>query len=253
MILECISKFINDVPINRDTLRDFFNAGIEKMKSYFASNCDLIIRDIKKYQSIGEPEKGLAICLLMPNIIPCYSTIENLESSLYTSISYKMDYAKFISAKEFVSKGEYENAFNTLKDISIYSKFYEDSKYLTTKINDFIFLQKEYDRKNELKVKEITLQAKKNELQEGINKTNIYINQQKLEADKAIAQSEQANQRTLKQMELNSNERKEEIKKETRSLELQSEERKNTMNIAGSLLNSYISKPQPVSNFYLLY
>jgi hypothetical protein len=203
----------------------------------------MVIDAAKKYQSIGEPEKALAICLSIPSDVPCFNNISSLTKDLYTSLSYKVDYSIFLKAQDFVSKGQYGDAFKTLSEISIYSQFYSNSQALSKQINDFIFNQKELQKKKELaeseqklKETEIELQQKRNELQQSINQANVEIANQKNESDRQIAIQKQENQKQMKVMELQSQERKEMIK------------------TAGNLLGAFISRPQPPknTNFYII-
>jgi hypothetical protein len=213
------------------------------MKEFYSSNCSSLIESAKKYQSIGEPEKAIAICLSIPSDLPCYSNISSLTKELYTSLSYKSDYATFLSAQDLVSKGEYQSAFSTLNEISIYSQFYGQAQVLGKQINDFIFSQKELQKKKELaeseqklKETEVELQQKRNELQESINQNNVEIANQKNETDRQIALQQQESQKQMKAMELQSKERTEMIK------------------TAGNLLGAYINRPQPPknTNFYII-
>ena len=240
---EAIQKIINDSNFNETELQVFFDSGFQKMKNYYGQYCDKIVSNVKKYQSIGEPEKALAICLSVPSDQPCYNTLSALVKDMYTSLSYKSDYYIFLQAQDFVSKGEYENAFGILDNISIYSQFYDKSQSLSKQINDFIFNQKELQKKIELtdseqrlKETEIGLQQKRNELQDSINLTNIEIANQKNESDKSIASIEI------------------QTKKEMKVLDLQSRERTELIKSAGNLLSSFISRPQPPknTNFYII-
>jgi hypothetical protein len=240
---EALENIVNDFSFNEVELTDFFIEGSKKMKKFYSENCNLVIESAKKYQRIGEPEKALAICLSIPSDVPCYNSISGLTKDLYTSLSYKSDYSIFLNAQDFVSKGDYQSAFSTLKTISIYSQFYSKGQALSKQINDFIFNQKELQKKIELsesqqrlKESEIELQQKRNELQESINIANIEIANQKNESDRQIAIENQENQRQIKAMEFQSQERKEMIK------------------TAGNLLGAYINRPQPKreSNFYII-
>lgn len=240
---EAGQMIINDFTFSQTELNDFFNEGVKKMSNFYSSNCNSLIESVKKYQKIGEPEKALAICLSIPSDLPCYNNISSLTNELYTSLSYKSDYSTFLSAQDFVSKGDYENAFSTLNQISIYSQFYTQAQALGKQINDFIFNQNELQKKKELaeseqnlKITEIELQQKRNELQESINQTNVQIANQKNESDRQISVQQQENQKQMKSMELQSQERKEMIK------------------TAGNLLNSFINKPAPpkYTNFYII-
>ncbi len=213
------------------------------MKEFYSSNCSSLIESAKKYQSIGEPEKAIAICLSIPSDVPCYNNISSLTKELYTLLSYKVDYATFLGAQDFVSKGEYESAFSTLNEISIYSQFYGQAQALGKQINDFVFSQKELQKKKELaeseqklKETEVELQQKRNELQESINQTNAEIANKKNETDHQIALQQQESQKQMKAMELQSKERTEMIK------------------TAGNLLGAYINRPQPPknTNFYII-
>jgi hypothetical protein len=240
---EAVGQLINDFSFSDTDLNDFFNEGSKKMKKFYSENCNSVVESAEKYQSIGEPEKALAICLTIPTDVPCYNSIASLTKELYTSLSYKSDYAIFLQAQDFVSKGDYENAFSTLNEISIYSQFYSQAQSLGKQINDFIFNQKVLQKKKELAVSEqklketeIELQQKRNELQQSINQTNIEIANQKNESVRQIALQQQENQKQMK------------------ALELQSQERKEMIKTAGSLLNSYINRPQPPknTNFYII-
>lgn len=240
---EAAGQLINDFSFSETELNNFFSEGSKKMKRFYSENCNSVVESAKKYQSVGEPEKALAICLSIPSDVPFYNSIAALTKELYTSLSYKSDYAIFLQAQDFVSKGDYENAFSTLNEISIYSQFYSQAQSLGKQINDFIFNQKELQKKKELaeseqklKESEIELQQKRNELQQSINQTNIEIANQKNESDRQIAFQQQENQKQMKAMDLQSQERKEMIK------------------TAGNLLNSYINRPQPPknTNFYII-
>ena len=240
---EAIDKVVNDFTFSDNEMNDFFIEGAKKMKKFYSDNCNMVIDGAKKYQSIGEPEKALAICLSIPSDVPCFNSISNLTKELYTSLSYKADYGIFLKAQDFVSKSDYESAFAALNEISIYSQFYSKAQSLSKQINDFIFNQKELQKRIELaesqqklKETEIELQQKRNELQESINQTNIEISYQKNESDRQIALEQQQNQKQMKAMELQSQERKELIK------------------TAGNLLGAFINRPQPVenTNFYII-
>jgi hypothetical protein len=240
---EAAKSLINDFSFSETDLNDFFKEGAKKMKEFYSSNCSSLIESAKKYQSIGEPEKAIAICLSIPSDLPCYSNISSLTKELYTSLSYKSDYATFLSAQDLVSKGEYQSAFSTLNEISIYSQFYGQAQVLGKQINDFIFSQKELQKKKELaeseqklKETEVELQQKRNELQESINQNNVEIANQKNETDRQIALQQQESQKQMKAMELQSKERTEMIK------------------TAGNLLGAYINRPQPPknTNFYII-
>lgn len=241
--LEAIQMLINDFSFAESELNDLFIEGAKKMKSFYTTNCISIFESAKKYQSIGEPEKALALCLSIPSDMPCFNNVSDLTKVLYTSLSYKSDYAIFLRAQDFVSKGEYEDAFSTLNEISIYSQFYVQAQTLGKQINDFIFSQKELHKKKELaeseqklKETEIVLQQKRNELQESINQTNIELAFQKNESDRQIALQQQENQKEMKGMELRSQERKEMIK------------------TAGNLLGAFINRPKLPENrnFYII-
>lgn len=240
---EAIGLLVNDFSFSESEMNDFFYEGSKRMAKFYAENCDLVLTAARKYQGIGEPEKALAICLSVPTDVPCAYSISKLSKELYTSLSYKTDYAIFLRAQDYVSKGNYESAFLILKGISIYSQFYSEAQRLGRQINNFIFNQKELQKKIELaeseqklKESEITLQQERNELQQSINQANIEIANQKNESDRQIAAQQQDNQRQMIAMELQSQERREMIK------------------TAGSLLNSYINRPQPVrnTNFYII-
>jgi hypothetical protein len=240
---EATGLLINDFLFSDTDLYDFFNEGSKKMKRFYSENCNSVVQSAKKYQSIGEPEKALAICLSIPTDVPCYNIIATLTRELYTSLSYKTDYAIFLRAQDFVSKGDYENAFSTLNEISIYSQFYSQSQSLGKQINDFIFNQKELQKKKELaeseqklKESEIELQKNRNELQQSINQTNIEIANQKNESDRQIALQQKEGQKQMKAMEL------------------QSKERTEMITTAGNLLGAYINRPQPPknTNFYII-
>jgi hypothetical protein len=240
---EATQKIVSDFNFSDKELIAFFKDGFLKMKKYYSENCNSIIDVVKKYQSVGEPEKALAICLSIPSDQSCYNTISSLSKELYTSLSYKSDYSIFLKAQDLVSKGDYDNAFYTLNKISIYSQFYLNAQNLGKQINDFIFNQKELQKKKELAVSEqnlketeIALQQKRNELQVSINQTNIEIENQKNESDRMIAAENLENQKQMKSMELQSQERKEMIK------------------TAGNLLGAYIKRPQPPqnTNFYII-
>jgi hypothetical protein len=240
---EAIKLLIEDFTFSDIELNNFFKEGSKKMKDFYSYNCENLVGSAKKYQSIGEPEKAIAICLSIPSDQPCYKNIKSLTKDLYTSLSYKSDYEIFLRAQDFVSKGTYENAFSTLKEISLYSQFYSKAQVLAKKINDFIFNQKQLQKKIELadseqklKESEIELQRERNELQRSINQTNIEIASQKNESNRRIAKQEQENQKQMKTMELQSQERKEMIKS------------------ASNLLGAFISRPQPTknNNFYII-
>lgn len=240
---EAANLLINDFSLSDPNLNDFFSEGNKNMKKFYSDNCNLVVETAKKYKTIGEPEKALAICLSVPSDQPCYNSLSALVKQMYTSLSYKSDYGIFLQAQDFVSKGDYGNAFEALNGISIYSQFYSKSQLLSKQINDFIFNQKQLQKKRELadseqrlRETEIALQQKRNELQESINLANIEMANQKNESDRSIALSEIQN------------------KKEMKVLDLQSKERTELMKTAGNLLGAYISRPQAPknTNFYII-
>jgi len=234
---EAVRLLINDISFSEADVRDFFQEGFKTMTRFYSENCNSVIESAKKYQSIGEPEKALAISLSIPSDVPCYNTIAGLTQELYTSLSYKSDYSMFVLAQNFVSKGDYESAFTALDKISIYSQFYAEAQTLSKQINAFIFSQKELQTKRELADSEqeliesrIELQRKRNELQQSINQASIEIADRKNESDRQIAGLKFESQLQIK------------------ALELQSQERKEMIRTAGSLLKSYINRPQPPKN-----
>ena len=240
---EALQMIINDFSFSETELNDFYLEGAKKMTKFYNENCNSVVESAKKYQSIGEPEKALAICLTIPSDVDCYKSIYRLTKELYTSLSYKNDYKIFLRAQDLVSKGDYENAFLVLSEISIYSQFYSQANTLSKQINDFIFNQKELQKKVELaeseqklREAEIELQQKRNELQESINYTNIEIANQKNESDRQIAFQQIESQKQIKVMEMQSQERTEMIK------------------TAGNLLGNFMSRPQPPknTNFYII-
>jgi hypothetical protein len=224
------------------------------MKKFYSENCNLLVESAKKYQSIGEPEKALAICFTIPTDVPCYKNISTLIKDLYTSLSYKSDYGIFLRAQNYVSKAEYERAFTTLNEISIYSQFYNQAQLLGKQINNFLFNQKELQKKIELteseqKLKEtqVELQQKRNELQESINQTKLEIAYQKNESDRQIASQKNESDRQIASQ-------KQESQKQMKAMELQSQERKEMIKSASNLLGAFISRPQPTknNNFYII-
>jgi hypothetical protein len=240
---DCLLKFINGFNLSSNELSGFFNRARENNVELYKENCNNITKNVKKYQSIGEPEKALAICLSIPVDNNCYDSATNIIKDLYTIISYNLDYKNILKAQDFVSKEQYENAFKTLNEISKYSKFYNKSEQISEQINNYLFLRKELqnkkeltDSENNLKKSEIELQQKRNELQESINQTNITIANDKNESDRVIASKELENQKEMKILYNESQERKEMIK------------------TAENLLNSYINRPQPKqdTNFYII-
>lgn len=240
---EAAQLLVEDFSFSTYELNTFFSEGEKKMQSFYINNCSFLIKTAKKYQSIGEAEKALAICLNIPADVPCAKDITALTKGLYTAMSYKSDYSIFLRAQDLVSKGDYENAFKSIDEISIYSQFYTKAEALSKQINDFIFNQKQLQKKKELaeseqnlKDAEIQLQQKRNELQASINQTNLEIANRKHESDRQIALGRFENEKQIKSMELQSQERKEMIK------------------IAGGLLSSYINRPQPTrnTNFYII-
>ena len=240
---EAIENLIYNFDFAQEELKSFFAEGRKKMRSYYTSNCLSIIETAKKYQNIGEPEKALAICLAIPDDLPCYENVSVLIQNLYTSLSYKNDYQVFIKANDLVSKGDYSQAFALLSSVSIYSDFYKKSNELALQIKEYIFNQNELKKKIELaesqqKVKEaeIILQQKRNELQTSINQTNVLIQDSKNKSDQYIANQNFQNQKVLKGMELQSNERRE------------------TIRAASNLIGAYLSKPEPPrnTNFYII-
>ncbi len=240
---EAADRIVNDFTFSDAELTDFFKAGSLKMKQFYASNCNSILESVKKYQSVGEPENALAICLSVPPDQPCFEAVSGLMKEIWTALCYKSDYSIFLQAQDLVSKGAYEDAFRTLDQISIFSQFYPQAQALGKQINDFLFSQAELQKKRELaeseqilRQTEIELQKKKNELQEGINRTNLEIADKKNESDRIVASKELENRKELKSMELQSAERRELIK------------------TTGNLLSAYLSKPEPPqnTNFYII-
>ncbi len=252
--LEAARLLINDFSFSENELNDFFREGAKKMKDFYSYNCGKLIESAKRYQNIGEPEKALAICLSVPSDVPCYNNIYSLIKELYTSLSYKSDYGIFLRAQNYVSKAEYEIAFTTLNEISIYSQFYNQAQLLGKQINNFIFNQKELQKKIELteseqKLKEtqLELQQKRNELQESINQTKIEIAYQKNESDRLIASQKNETDRQIASQ-------KQESLKQMKAMDLQSKERTEMLKTAGNLLGAYINRPQPPknTNFYII-
>ena len=79
---EAAGLLINDFSFSDADLNDFFNEGSKKMKKFYSENCNSVVESAKKYQSIGEPEKALAICLSIPTDVPCYNSIANLNKEV---------------------------------------------------------------------------------------------------------------------------------------------------------------------------
>jgi hypothetical protein len=217
---ECVRNFINDIDIDKNTLDDFIIVGRNKMLEFYSKNCNEILNSVKKYQTVGELEKALAICATIPSDVSCFERVDTIANSLYTALSYKMDNAIFLTAQNLINNSDYETAINKLKEISIYSKFYSQAQNTSSQITSFLLLQRELDKKKELKAKEtelkkaeVELQQKKNELQVGINTTNKEIANIKADAEKIIRTQEIAAEKEIKSQEIDAQIRRDELNK----------------------------------------
>jgi hypothetical protein len=242
-INESIHDFIVDLNIDKEKLTSFFDQGKNQVDNFYSENCEYILQDIIKYKKMGAPEKALAICIDVPTNHKCYKKVFDQIEPLYTSISYKLDYQLFLNAQELSSRFQYQEAFEMLSKISIYSKFYKDAQELGQQINKFVFKQAELEKQREVLIAnkeliaaETELQAKKNELQQSINETNIRI-----AADYNQSQKETAREQMQNKIEI-------------KNRELQSAERQQLIKTAGSLLGAYINRPVPArnTNFYII-
>jgi hypothetical protein len=217
---ECVRSFINDFVIEKKALDDFILVGRNKMLEFYSNNCNEIINSVKKYQTVGEVEKALAICATIPPDVACFERIDTIANSLYTALSYKMDNAIFLTAQNLINNSDYETAINKLKEISIYSKFYNQAQNTSIQITSFLLAQRELEKKKELKTKEtelknaeVELQQKKNEMQAGINATNKKIALIKVEAEKIIRTQEIEAEKEIKSQEIDAQVRRDELNK----------------------------------------
>ena len=131
-----------------------------------------------------------------------------------------MDNAIFLTAQNLINKSDYEAAINKLKEISIFSKFYNQAQITSNQITTFLFEQRELEKKKELKSKEaelkkaeVELQQKKNEMQAGINATNKEIAIIKADAEKIIRIQEIEAEKEIKSQQLDSQVRRDELNK----------------------------------------
>jgi hypothetical protein len=217
---ECVRNFINDFVIEKKLLDDFVLVGRNKMIEYYSNNCNEIINSVKKYQTIGEVEKALAICATIPPDVECYKRVDTIANGLYVALSYKMDNAIFLTAQNLINNSDYEAAINKLKEISIYSKFYNQAQITSNQITTFLLEQRELEKKKELKSKEaelkkaeVELQQKKNEMQAGINATNKEMAIIKADAEKIIRIQEIEAEKEIKSQQIDSQVRRDELNK----------------------------------------
>jgi hypothetical protein len=227
---ECVKKFIEEMPITPEIMEVYLGSGFEKISNYYAKNCEYLVSSVKKYQSIGELDKALGLCLSLPEFVQCNLSLADLVKSIYKSISYNYDYKVFVDAQKLVTQERYNEALDLLKRISIYSSFYQESVTASKDINKFLEKQKELRMQKEIEDVKLQTQQYKNELQNSINQTNIQIANEKRESDQNLLQLKLENSREIRQMELRS--------KENVAL----------YNAASSYLK-YINRSSPVRNY----
>ena len=194
------------IPVTSEIMEVYLAGGFEKISNYYAKNCDYLVSSVKKYQSIGELDKALGLCLSLPEFVQCNIALADVIKSIYNSISYNYDYKVFLDAQKLVSQEQYYEAIELLKRISVHSSFYLQSVTASKDINMFLEKQKEMKAKRDIEDVKLQTQQYKNELQNSINQTNIQIANEKRESDRNLLQLRLENSREIKQMEFRSKE-----------------------------------------------
>ena len=175
-----INKAISSIRPNQKAYSHFVNELLEKVDSYYNSECETILTDAKTAMDNNENEKAIAILNTLPKSSNCRKDNESLLSQAFQNYQ-KQNCNQLIQKANIASlKKDYKNAIDLLGLVDIESSCANDAKIALQKIataNDeqtskkLAFLNKVYsDNKEIQKARQQSMNAISNTYIEGISK-----------------------------------------------------------------------------------
>lgn len=175
-----INKAISSIRPNQKMYGDFVNELLEKVDSYYNSECETILADAKKAMDNNENEKAIAILNTLPKSSNCRKSNENLLSQAFQKYQKQNCNQLIQKANIAALKKDYKNAIDLLGLVDIESPCANDAKIALQGIasaNDeqtskkLAFLNKVYsDNKEIQKARQQSMNAISNTYIEGISK-----------------------------------------------------------------------------------
>lgn len=175
-----INKAISSIRPNQKAYSHFVNELLEKVDSYYNSECETILADAKKAMDHNENEKAIAILNTLPKSSDCRKANENLLSQAFQNYQ-KQNCNQLLQKANIASlKKDYKTAIDLLGLVDIESPCANDAKMALQTIasaNDdqtakkLAFLNKVYsDNKEIQKARQQSMNAISNTYIEGISK-----------------------------------------------------------------------------------
>ncbi len=175
-----INKAISSIRPSQKGYEDFVNELLEKINSYYNSECETILADANKAMENNENEKAIAILNTLPKSSNCRKSNENLLSQAFQKYQKQNCNQLIQKANIAAMKKDYKNAIDLLGLVDIESPCAEDAKIALKGIasaNDeqtakkLAFLNKVYsDNKDIQKARQQSMNAISNTYIEGISK-----------------------------------------------------------------------------------
>ena len=175
-----INKAISSIRPQQNNYKNFVNELLEKINSYYNSECETILADAKKAMEQNENEKAIAILNSLPKSSNCRKINEDLLSQAFKKYQKQNCNQLIQKANIAALKKNFKNAINLLALVDIESPCATDAKMALQKIasaNDeqtakkLAFLNKVYsDNKEILRARQQSMNAISNTYIEGISK-----------------------------------------------------------------------------------
>ena len=175
-----INKAISNIHPNQKAYSKFVNELLEKVDSYYNSECETILADAKKAMENNENEKAIAIINTLPKSSDCRKANESILSQAFQNYQKQNCNQLIQKANIAAFKKDYKNAIDLLSLVDIESPCADDAKMALEEIasaNDdqtakkLAFLNKVYsDNKEIQKARQQSMNAISNTYIEGISK-----------------------------------------------------------------------------------
>lgn len=175
-----INNAISSIRPNQKAYANFVNELLEKVDSYYNSECETILANAKKAMENNENEKAIAIINTLPKSSECRKANENLLTQAFQKYQKQNCNQLIQKANIATLKKDYKNAIDLLGLVDIESPCADDAKVALEGIasaNDdqtakkLAFLNKVYsDNKEIQKARQQSMNAISNTYIEGISK-----------------------------------------------------------------------------------
>lgn len=175
-----INNAISNIRPRQQAYSHFVNEFLEKLYTYYNSNCEMILADAKMAMEHNENEKAIAIINTLPKSSKCRKANEDLLTQAFQNYQKQNCNQLIQKANIAALKKDYKNAIELLGLIDIESPCANDAKIALQKIavaNDdqtakkLAFLNKVYsDNKEIQKARQQSMNAISNTYIEGISK-----------------------------------------------------------------------------------